>query len=59
MEFDNKFTKSYIWECPLCEATITVHVKVAEPPVCYNRNSHSSKVVEMKLTARSSYEEKS
>jgi hypothetical protein len=49
MENDNRFMKSDTWECPLCGATLTVHVNVVEPPVCYNRNSHSSKVVEMQL----------
>jgi hypothetical protein len=47
MENDNKFMKSDIWRCPLCGATITVHVELREPPVCYNRTSHSSKVIEM------------
>jgi hypothetical protein len=49
MENDNKFIKSDIWECPLCGATITVHVALREPPVCYKRTNHSSKVVEMQL----------
>ena len=49
MENDERFMKSDFWQCPLCGATITVYVKVTEPPLCYNRTNHSSKVAEMQL----------
>ena len=49
MKNDEEYMKLGIWGCPLCGATITVHVELVEPPVCYNRTSHSSKVIEMQL----------
>ena len=32
-----------IWRCPLCDNEIILHVRVNEPPVCRNKNAHSSK----------------
>ena len=58
MEKDGVLKQSDSWRCPLCGATITVYVKVTEPPLCYNRTSHSSKVAEMQLIDRNDKKEK-
>jgi len=31
------------WRCPQCDNKIILHVRVSEPPVCRNKNAHSSK----------------
>jgi ribosomal protein S27E len=35
------------WRCPECGNTVTVYVRVSEPPTCNNQASHSGRVVEM------------
>jgi len=35
------------WKCPACKACITLHVRVSEPPMCGNKEVHSTKQVEM------------
>ena len=36
-----------IWRCPQCDSEIILHVRVSEPPVCHNLQSHSNIRVEM------------
>jgi hypothetical protein len=35
------------WNCPKCDNTIVIHVKLETPPVCHNKKSHTSKPQEM------------
>ena len=35
------------WKCPACRACITLYVQVSEPPMCGNKEVHSTKQVEM------------
>lgn len=49
MENEDRAKKSTNWVCPFCGVTITVHVSLREPPMCYNSASHSSKGIEMHL----------
>ena len=58
MENKGVHEKSDLWRCPLCGATITVYVDLTEPPLCYNRTSHSSKVSEMLLIDENEKKEK-
>ena len=35
------------WNCPKCSNTIVIHVKLDTPPVCHNKQAHTSKPQEM------------
>lgn len=37
------------WKCPKCGEVIVIHVKLSEPPVCRNPQSHTSTAVAMEL----------
>jgi hypothetical protein len=43
MDFETTPKRNDIWKCPQCENEITLHVRVSEPPVCRNKNAHSTK----------------
>jgi hypothetical protein len=58
MENEESANKSTNWGCPFCGVTITVHVVLKEPPMCYNRASHSSKGIEMHLLDANDSKEK-
>jgi hypothetical protein len=35
------------WNCPKCDNTIVLHVRVETPPTCHSKKSHTSKPQEM------------
>lgn len=35
------------WVCPSCGNQVTIHVQLSEPPICHNKDSHTSKQFQM------------
>jgi rubrerythrin len=35
------------WRCPECGYSLTVYVRVSQPPTCNNPEYHSGRVIEM------------
>lgn len=44
--------KAIKWTCPLCTRELIMFINLKYPPICNNPDSHTSKKVEMQITAR-------
>jgi C4-type Zn-finger protein len=50
MKQERKPKRNDRWQCPVCKSCITLHVQVIEAPLCGNKETHSTKQVEMMRT---------
>jgi|688.fasta_scaffold1609747_2 hypothetical protein len=47
-----KTRKATKWTCPSCGESVTVFVEVSCPPICCNKERHSTKRIEMQIYNR-------
>jgi rubrerythrin len=50
---DKKPKRNDTYVCPKCGTSITVHVRVSEPPMCQNQEKHTSSTIVMELKGKS------